>query len=124
MGEVAPKLAIKAAVLAINNQTSFLFADFDYLKLRALELGQPVTTYLTKFIHHWANPMDELHHRRVHVLESLTYILNEAADMIDYDVTIRPLQEVAMSNGVIWYQTHVRFEGDQDSCYIFGEPRQ
>ncbi|KAL6653200.1 hypothetical protein ACP70R_012125 [Stipagrostis hirtigluma subsp. patula] len=92
--QVAKKLGIKAAVLAINAQTPVRYVDFSYLKLRALEQGHLVTTYLTNFTNYWANPMSN--HHRVQVSQSLTYILKENVDMIGYDVVVRALQEVVM----------------------------
>ncbi|KAL6644526.1 hypothetical protein ACP70R_016134 [Stipagrostis hirtigluma subsp. patula] len=56
-GEVAQRLGVKAAVLSMNAQTPYWFVDISFLKLRALEQGQPVTTYLTNFTDGWANPL-------------------------------------------------------------------
>ncbi|KAL6839177.1 hypothetical protein ACP4OV_031068 [Aristida adscensionis] len=116
----AQKLGIKEAVLAMNTQTPYWFVDFSYLKLHAMEVGEEVMTYLHNFTRHYACPMDSTYHRRVHVSQSLNYILADAADMIGYDVELERTQRVLMAGGAIWCQVRVRFEGMYKSFFMFG----
>ncbi|KAL6893502.1 hypothetical protein ACP4OV_007600 [Aristida adscensionis] len=115
----AQKLGIKEAVLAMNAQTLYWFVDFSYLKLHAMEAGEEVMTYLRNFTRHYTK---STYHRRVHVSQSLNYILADAADMIGYDVELDRTQRVLMADGAIWCQVRVRFEGMDESFYIFGVP--
>ncbi|KAL6909950.1 hypothetical protein ACP4OV_001208 [Aristida adscensionis] len=121
VGEVQ-KLGIKEVVLAMNAQTPYWFVDFSYVKLHAMEAGKEVTTYLGNFTRHYACPMDSTYHCRVHVSQSLNYILADVADMIGYDVELDRTQRVLMADGAIWCQVRVRFEGMDESFYIFGAP--
>ncbi|KAL6845636.1 hypothetical protein ACP4OV_025131 [Aristida adscensionis] len=75
-----------------HDATPYWFVDFSYLKLHAMEAEEEVTTYLRNFTCHYACPMDLTYHRRVHVSQSLNYILADAVDMIGYDVELERTQ--------------------------------